>query len=53
MAGLVPAIHVCLPAAASKTWMPATGAGMTWSERSDHIDVRSTGLPGAFAGPCH
>src|SRR5262245_35857440 len=28
MAGLVPAIHVLL--ATRKTWMPATGAGMTW-----------------------
>jgi hypothetical protein len=28
MAGLVPAIHVLLDRAL-KTWMPATGAGMT------------------------
>jgi hypothetical protein len=28
MAGLVPAIHV-LAGAISKTWMPATSAGMT------------------------
>jgi len=30
MAGLVPAIHALLDwVAATKTWMPATGAGMT------------------------
>jgi hypothetical protein len=29
MAGLVPAIHVLLPGATVKTWMPATSAGMT------------------------
>ncbi len=29
MAGLVPAIHVFLRGLATKTWMPATSAGMT------------------------
>jgi hypothetical protein len=29
MAGLVPAIHVFLPAKARKTWMPGTRPGMT------------------------
>jgi len=29
MAGLVPAIHVLLLNSKEKTWMPATGAGMT------------------------
>jgi hypothetical protein len=29
MAGLVPAIHAFFVADATKTWMPATSAGMT------------------------
>src|SRR5438270_2037598 len=29
MAGLVPAIHVCLPRCKGKTWMPGTRPGMT------------------------
>jgi hypothetical protein len=29
MAGLVPAIHVLFARKESKTWMPATSAGMT------------------------
>jgi hypothetical protein len=29
MAGLVPAIHVFTERLRRKTWMPATGAGMT------------------------
>src|SRR5436309_751971 len=32
MAGLVPAIHVFLPADRSKTWMPGTRPGMTVRE---------------------
>jgi ketosteroid isomerase-like protein len=35
MAGLVPAIHVLCPREGSKTWMPATSAGMTIDQRSD------------------
>ena len=36
MAGLVPAIHVLLPAE-RKTWMPGTSPAMTslWDDRSD------------------
>src|SRR5262249_38694609 len=39
MAGFVPAIHVflCRRAPESKTWMPATSAGMT-TERADSIE---------------
>ena len=29
MAGLVPAIHVCIHREAAKTWMPGTSPGMT------------------------
>ncbi|MDB5640359.1 MAG: hypothetical protein JWP51_5267 [Bradyrhizobium sp.] len=29
MAGLVPAIHVCLAAVLLRTWMPGTSPGMT------------------------
>jgi hypothetical protein len=32
MAGLVPAIHDLIASAQSKTWMPATSAGMTKQE---------------------
>jgi hypothetical protein len=35
MAGLVPAIHVWL--AASKTWMPATSAGMTMEQDDRNV----------------
>jgi hypothetical protein len=41
MAGLVPAIHVCISAIESKTWMPATSAGMTGIDRA----VRETLSP--------
>jgi hypothetical protein len=42
MAGLVPAIHVflCRRAPESKTWMPATSAGMT-TERLTQFERKS------------
>jgi hypothetical protein len=42
MAGLVPAIHVflCCRAPESKTWMPATSAGMT-TERLTQFERKS------------
>jgi hypothetical protein len=43
MAGLVPAIYVFLfsfsPDEESKTWMPATSAGMTWRVSAVHISI--------------
>ena len=45
MAGLVPAIHVFDSGVFSKTWMPATSAGMTVRMvfRWYHMDVEATG----------
>jgi hypothetical protein len=55
MAGLVPAIHVFGLGGASKTWMPATSAGMTIQSNSIafyqfHTAVLSTWMVGAVCG---
>jgi hypothetical protein len=37
MAGLVPAIHVCLLLRGLKTWMPGMKPGMTGGASLDHL----------------
>jgi hypothetical protein len=44
MAGLVPAIHVFGKASRSKTWMPATSAGMTSQTMRTFVLIRRSGL---------
>jgi hypothetical protein len=50
MAGLVPAIHVFLGDCTTKTWMPATSAGMTMERARQHKSTVAKRIPGKNQG---